>query len=57
MRLPNRRERRKIAKEMGLNKNKTEREGEEISQRKKAVGNLIRLRNLTEQRNYRKKDK
>lgn len=57
MRLPNRKERRKLAKEMGLTKGKTKKEREEISQRSKAVGNLIRLRNLTEQRNISKKSK
>lgn len=57
MKLPNRKERRKLAKEMGLNKDKSKKEKEEISQRSKAVGNLIRLRNLTEQRNSNKKDK
>lgn len=57
MKLPNRKERRKLAKEMGLNKDKSKKEKEEISQRSKAIGNLIRLRNLTEQRNSNKKDK
>lgn len=57
MKLPNRKERRKLAKEMGLSKGKSKKEKEEISQRSKAVGNLIRLRNLTEQRNSNKKDK
>jgi hypothetical protein len=57
MKLPNRKERRKLAKEMGLNKGKSKKEKEEISQRSKAIGNLIRLRNLTEQRNSNKKDK
>jgi hypothetical protein len=57
MKLPNRKERRKLAKEMGLNKDKSKKERDEISQRSKAVGNLIRLRNLTEQRNSNKKGK
>lgn len=57
MKLPNRKERRKLAKEMGLTRGKTKKEKEEISHRAKAVGNLIRLRNLTEQRNTSKKSK
>jgi hypothetical protein len=57
MKLPNRRERRKLAKEMGLNKGKSKKEKQEISQRSKVAGNLIRLRNLTEQRNSNKKNK
>lgn len=57
MKLPNRKERRKLVKELGLNKDKSKKEKSEISQRRKAVGNLIKLRNLTEQRNLNKKDK
>jgi hypothetical protein len=51
--LPNRKERRKMAKEMGLfgkNKNKNT----ESSERSRSVGKLIHLRNLTEQRNSKK---
>ena len=40
-----------------VNKDKSKKERDEISQRSKAVGNLIRLRNLTEQRNSNKKGK
>lgn len=54
MNLPNRKERRRAAKEMGLLGKKKE-ISEESKERAKAMGNLIRLRNLTEQRN-RKKD-
>jgi hypothetical protein len=54
MNLPNRKERRRMAKEMGLLGKKKE-INEESKERSKAMGNLIRLRNLTEQRN-RKKD-
>lgn len=50
--LPNRKERRKIAKDFGLfGKKKDVTETQESKERSKAVGNLIRLRNLTEQRN------
>jgi hypothetical protein len=54
MNLPNRKERRKAAKQMGLlgKKNET---NDVSKERAKVMGNLIRLRNLTEQRN-RKKD-
>lgn len=55
MNLPNRKERRKMAKEMGLLSNKTNPLKDESRERSKVMGNLIRLRNLTEQRN-RKKD-
>jgi hypothetical protein len=54
MNLPNRKERRKIAKENGL-LGKRYSNSEETRERSKAIGNLIHLRNLTEQRN-RKKD-
>jgi hypothetical protein len=54
MKLPNRKERRKIAKDLKLNKNRSKKEKEEISQRIKSMGNLIKLRNLTEQRNSHK---
>lgn len=51
MSLPNRKERRKIAKDLGLfGKNKSA-NTDESKDRAKAMGNLIRLRNLTEQRN------
>lgn len=54
MNLPNRKERRKIAKDLGLfGKNKSSK-NEEAKDRSKAMGNLIRLRNLTEQRNKNK---
>ena len=53
--LPNRKERRKMAKDLGLfGKNKDKAETAESKERTKAVGNLIRLRNLTEQRNNNK---
>lgn len=55
MNLPNRKERRKIAKDMGLLSNKTNSTKDDSRERSKAMGNLLRLRNLTEQRN-RKKD-
>lgn len=54
MNLPNRKERRKLAKELGLFGDKKS-NTEESRDRAKVMGNLIRLRNLTEQRN-RKKD-
>jgi hypothetical protein len=54
MNLPNRKERRRAAKEMGLLGKKKE-VNEDSKERTRAIGNLIRLRNLTEQRN-RKKD-
>ncbi len=44
-----------MAKEMGLLSNKTNPAKEDSRERSKAMGNLLRLRNLTEQRN-RKKD-
>jgi hypothetical protein len=54
MNLPNRKERRKIAKDAGVfGKNKSV-NTEEAKGRAKAMGNLIRLRNLTEQRNKNK---
>lgn len=49
MNLPNRKERRKLAKDMGLLNKSTN--NTEVKERAKAIGNLIRLRNLTEQRN------
>lgn len=50
--LPNRKERRKMAKDLGFfKKKKDSSELQESKERTKAVGNLIRLRNLTEQRN------
>ncbi len=53
--LPNRKERRKIAKDLGLfGKKKDSAEKTESKERSKAIGNLIRLRNLTEQRNSNK---
>jgi hypothetical protein len=57
MNLPNRKERRKIAKEIGVfGKNKSM-NTEEAKDRAKSMGNLIRLRNLTEQRNKNKDQK
>lgn len=57
MNLPNSRQRRKIAKDMGLfGKNKPKSEDQKgNSERSKAIGKLIHLRNLTEQRNRNKK--
>lgn len=52
MNLPNRRERRKLAKEMGLLKKEKNKKAGGSS---KSLGNLIHLRNLTEQRNINKK--
>ncbi len=50
--LPNRKERRKAAKEAGLfSKKETNKQKLERRQRSLAAGNLIRLRNLTEPRN------
>lgn len=54
MNLPNRKERRKLAKQMGLFGKKSEAVSDESKERSKAMGNLIRLRNLTEQRNRKK---
>jgi hypothetical protein len=57
MNLPNRQQRRKIANEMGLfGKNKQNNEGGEAAERSKAIGKLIHLRNLTEQRNNNNKN-
>jgi hypothetical protein len=50
MNLPNRKERRKAAKQLGLLSKKNT-NNEESKERSKVIGNLIRLRNLTEQRN------
>jgi hypothetical protein len=50
MNLPNRKERRKAAKQLGLLSKKNI-NNEESKERSKVIGNLIRLRNLTEQRN------
>jgi len=55
--LPNRKERRKLAKEMGFfgkNKEKGNEEKSIQTQRSQALGRLIHLRNLTEQRNREK---
>lgn len=56
MNLPNRKYRRKLAKDLGLLKNKKRgsKKIEEI-ERAQAIGRLIRLRNLTELRNQNKK--
>lgn len=55
MNLPNRKERRKIAKELGLFGKNKDKNNEESKERAKTMGNLLRLRNLTEQRNRKKK--
>lgn len=57
MNLPNSRQRRKIAKNMGLfGKNKPKLEDQKVnSEKSKVIGKLIHLRNLTEQRNRIKK--
>ena len=47
MSLPNRKQRRQLAKELGLLKNKSK----QSSERSKELGKMINLRNLTEQRN------
>jgi len=54
MNLPNRKERRKIAKEMGLFSKNKKTSTNESKDRSRVMGNLIRLRNLTEQRNKKK---
>jgi len=51
MNLPNRKERRKMAKDLGLLGKEADKESKE---RSKVMGNLIHLRNLTEQRNKKK---
>jgi len=50
--LPNRKERRKLAKKAGLLGSK---KNEESAEKSKSMGKLIHLRNLTEQRNSSKK--
>ena len=57
MNLPNSRQRRKIATDMGLfGKNKPKLENQkDNSEKSKVIGKLIHLRNLTEQRNRNKK--
>jgi len=56
MNLPNRKQRRKLAKDLGLLKNKKRgyKKMEEIK-KIQAIGRLIHLRNLTELRNQNKK--
>lgn len=54
MSLPNRRQRRKMAKDLGLFKKKNRRKKED-PEKAQAIGKLIHLRNLTEQRNQNKK--
>jgi hypothetical protein len=54
MNLPNRKERRKIAKDLGLFGDKKNIVTDESKERSKVMGNLLRLRNLTEQRNRKK---
>lgn len=54
MNLPNRKERRKIAKELGLFGKNKDKNNDESRERAKTMGNLLRLRNLTEQRNRKK---
>jgi hypothetical protein len=51
MSLPNRKQRRQLAKDLGLFKNKSK----ESSDRSKEMGKMINLRNLTEQRNKNRK--
>jgi hypothetical protein len=51
--LPNRKERRKLAKKAGLLSAK---KNHESSEKSKSIGKLIHLRNLTEQRNSNKKN-
>jgi hypothetical protein len=53
--LPNRKERRKLAKDMGLFGKKKNINSSETSERSRSIGKLIHLRNLTEQRNSKKK--
>jgi len=50
MNLPNRKQRRKLAKDLGLFKDRNKNSGT----RSKEVGKMINLRNLTEQRNQQK---
>lgn len=50
MNLPNRKQRRKLAKDLGLFKDRHKNSGV----RAKEVGKMINLRNLTEQRNQEK---
>jgi len=54
MNLPNRKERRKMAKELGIFGKNKEKSNEESKEKSKSMGNLLRLRNLTEQRNRKK---
>jgi hypothetical protein len=54
--VPNRSQRRKLAKDLGLlGKDVSQKQKEEQSQRAKEMGKMIHLRNLTEQRNRNKK--
>jgi hypothetical protein len=55
MNLPNRKARRKMAKDMGLFGKNKKLKDQESSDRAKSIGKLIHLRNLTEQRNLNKK--
>lgn len=55
MGLPNRKQRRKLAKDLGLFKRTSKKKKEESSEKTQALGKFIRLRNLTEQRNQNKK--
>lgn len=56
MNLPNRKERRKLAKKLGLFSNKkSKKDKNEQLQKTQSIGKLIHLRNLTEQRNSNKK--
>lgn len=55
--LPNRQQRRKLAKKLGLFKKEARRKKNEEPERAQAVGKLLQLRNLTEQRNRDRKKK
>lgn len=55
MSLPNRKNRRKLAKNLGLFGKNKPKKSVENSDRAQAIGKLIHLRNLTEQRNLTKK--
>jgi hypothetical protein len=51
MGLPNRKQRRQLAKELGLFKDRTKKVKDKTKERSRDVGRVINLRNLTEQRN------
>lgn len=56
MNLPNRRQRRKLAKDLGLFKKDKRKKSSDENEKSQAIGKLIHLRNLTEQRNREKKE-